>query len=211
MTPIELTDNGLLDNLPLLTQVADEDAPDDLPTLTEVVTDETTGETTSHPTKQPEDGCQVVGYSHSTRLSKDDSQVAGYEGQTEPSRGLQPNADREIPVPENETSHAHFPLPNPLGETTSHSTRLRETAAKSLVIPQAGEGANESLREFHVSEEEVQRLLRRLETHLENRFANKLSVNLEQLQRQAIDHAVSELKAELPELLREMLNTPLHP
>ena len=41
--------------------------------------DETTDETTSHPTKQPEDGCQVVGYSHSTRLSKDDSQVAGYE------------------------------------------------------------------------------------------------------------------------------------
>jgi hypothetical protein len=40
--------------------------------------DETTGETTSHPTKQPEDGCQVVGYSHSTSLSKDDSQVAGY-------------------------------------------------------------------------------------------------------------------------------------
>ena len=32
---------------------------------------------------------------------------------------------------------------NPLGETTSHSTRLQKTAAKSLVIPQAGEGANE--------------------------------------------------------------------
>jgi hypothetical protein len=28
-------------------------------------TDEATDETTSHPTKQPEDGCQVVGYSHS--------------------------------------------------------------------------------------------------------------------------------------------------
>jgi len=57
-------------------------------------TDMTTGETTSHPTKQPEDGCQVVGYSHltklanyanqvigyshSTRLSKDDNQVVGY-------------------------------------------------------------------------------------------------------------------------------------
>jgi len=43
---------------------------------------------------------------------------------------------------------ARFPHPNPLDETTSHSTRLQETAAKSLVIPQAGEGANESLREF---------------------------------------------------------------
>jgi hypothetical protein len=175
MTPIELTDNGLLDNLPLLTQVADEDAPDDLPTLTEVVTDETTGETTSHPTKQPEDGCQVVGYSHSTRLSaekllaghpKDDSRVAGYEGQTEPASGLQPDADREIPAPE----------------------------AAASCTP---------------NEEEVQRLLRRLETHLENRFAHKLSANLEQLQRQAIDQAVSELKAELPELLRNALNA--HP
>ena len=39
-----------------------------------------------------------------------------------------------------------IPLPNPLGETTSHSTRLQETAAKSQVIPQAGEGANEALR-----------------------------------------------------------------
>jgi len=43
---------------------------------------------------------------------------------------------------------ARSPLPNPLGKTTSHSTRLPNTAAKSLVIPQAGEGANESLREF---------------------------------------------------------------
>ncbi len=34
------------------------------------------------------------------------------------------------------------PLPNPLNETTSHSTKLQKTAAKSLVIPQAGEGAN---------------------------------------------------------------------
>ena len=34
------------------------------------------------------------------------------------------------------------PLPNPLDETTSRSTRLQETAAKSLVIPQAGEGTN---------------------------------------------------------------------
>jgi nitrogenase molybdenum-iron protein NifN len=37
---------------------------------------------------------------------------------------------------------AHCPLPNPLGETTSHSTKLPKTAAKSLVIPQVGEGTN---------------------------------------------------------------------
>ena len=148
MTPIELTDNGLLDNLPLLTQVADEDAPDDLPTLTEIVTDETT--------------------SHSTRLSKDDSQVAGYEGQTEPATVLQPDADREIPAPE---------------------------AAITASCP--------------LNEEEMQRLLRRLETHLENMFTHKLSINLEQLQRQAVEQAVGELKAELPELLRNALNA--HP
>jgi hypothetical protein len=34
-----------------------------------------TGETASHPTKQPKDGCQVIGYSQSTKLSKNDSQV----------------------------------------------------------------------------------------------------------------------------------------
>ena len=46
----------------------------------------TTDETISHPTKQPEDGCQVVGYSHltgkttsqSTKPSKNDGKVAGY-------------------------------------------------------------------------------------------------------------------------------------
>ncbi|MDO8465173.1 MAG: cation-transporting P-type ATPase [Gallionella sp.] len=47
------------------------------------------------------------------------------------------------------------PLPNPLDETTSHSTRLQTTAAKSLVIPQAGEGANESLRELYVDESQL--------------------------------------------------------
>jgi|ERR1035437_7012920 hypothetical protein len=60
-------------------------------------------------------------------------------------------------TPDNETHHARFPHPNPLDETTSHSTRPPKTAAKSLVIPQAGRAkrgrrsrANELLREFHV-------------------------------------------------------------
>jgi len=48
--------------------------------------------------------------------------------------------------------HTRCPLPTPLDETTSHSTKLPKTAAKSLVIPQAGEGANESLRESHVND-----------------------------------------------------------
>ena len=37
MNLIELPDDGLLDNLPLLIRVADEDVPDELPTLTEIV------------------------------------------------------------------------------------------------------------------------------------------------------------------------------
>jgi hypothetical protein len=41
-------------------------------------------------------------------------------------------------IPDDKTRHARFPLPSPLDETTSHSTRLPKTAAKSLVIPQAG-------------------------------------------------------------------------
>ena len=36
-----------------------------------------------------------------------------------------------------------LPLSNSLSETTSHSTRLPKTAAKSLVIPQAGEEVSE--------------------------------------------------------------------
>jgi hypothetical protein len=131
---------SLPDNLPLLTQVADEDVPDDLPTLTEVVTE------------------------------------------------AQPDPNREAPAAGNEASHARFPLPNP--------------------PPQAGEGANESLREFHINEEEMQRLLQRLEAHLENAFARKLSLNLEQLQRQAVEQVVNELKAELPQLLRDALSDP---
>ena len=44
-----------------------------------------------------------------------------------------------------------IPLPSPLDETTSHSTKLPNTAAKSLVIPQAGEGDKASLREFYIN------------------------------------------------------------
>ncbi|MFZ2300259.1 MAG: nucleoside-diphosphate sugar epimerase/dehydratase [Gallionella sp.] len=66
----------------------------------------------------------------------------------------QPNGHGRNAAPDNETCHARSPLPNPMGETTSHSTRLQTTAAKSLVIPQAGEGASESLREFHVNSQQ---------------------------------------------------------
>ncbi len=48
----------------------------------------------------------------------------------------------------NPNGHARSPHLNPLGEATSHSTWLQTPAAKSLVIPQAGEEAIESLREI---------------------------------------------------------------
>jgi len=55
-------------------------------------------------------------------------------------------ADAVIRVEDTQTIDSGFPHPNPLGETTSHSTRLQTTAAKSLVTPE-GEGANVSPRE----------------------------------------------------------------
>ena len=45
---------------------------------------------------------------------------------------------------DDETSHGRFPV-----GTTSHSAMQQTDAAKSRVIPQAGEGANESPRELH--------------------------------------------------------------
>ncbi len=53
------------------------------------------------------------------------------------------------------SSHTASPLPNPLDKTTSHSTRLHTAAAKSLVIPQAGEGANKPLRGIDSNESEL--------------------------------------------------------
>lgn len=58
-----------------------------------------------------------------------------------------------------------------------------------------------------ISGEEMQKLLRQLETHLETALTQKLGLHIEQLQRQAIEQAVGELKAALPELLRNALST----
>jgi nitrogen fixation protein NifQ len=54
-------------------------------------------------------------------------------------------------LPDYETCHARPPHLNPLDETTSHSTKLPKAAAKSLVIPQAGEETIESLSELFVN------------------------------------------------------------
>jgi len=55
-------------------------------------------------------------------------------------------------IHENETCHARFP-----DGTTSHSTKLPKDGNQVAgyhpnPLPQAGEGANESLREFHVDD-----------------------------------------------------------
>jgi len=62
-----------------------------------------------------------------------------------------------------------------------------------------------------LSEEEMQQLLRQLESRLEVVFTQKLSLHLERLQRLAVKQAVNEFRAALPELLREILNTPPKP
>jgi len=76
-------------------------------------------------------------------------------------------------APDDETRHARFPHPNPLDDTTSHSTKLPKAAAKSLVIPQVGEGANVSLREFHVSDDGAAQI-ERVVTHWYRQEAERL-------------------------------------
>ncbi len=85
--------------------------------------------------------------------------------------GVEPNGHGEsLPRIMTQRFAMAVPLsPSPLGETTSHSTRLQTTAAKSLVIPRAlkdsdplrakaraesyaGEGDEVSLREFYVNQ-----------------------------------------------------------
>ncbi|MGC2047442.1 MAG: rRNA maturation RNase YbeY, partial [Gallionella sp.] len=62
--------------------------------------------------KQPEDGCQVVGYSHSTKLSKVDSQVAGSSALPFSGKGSVVNGDVVIcaPVVEKEAAEQHKDL-----------------------------------------------------------------------------------------------------
>ena len=48
---------------------------------------------------------------------------------------------------------AQRPSPYPLDKTTSHSTRLPKTAAKSLVIPPAGEGIGAASFTHQLNEE----------------------------------------------------------
>ncbi len=66
--------------------------------------------------------------------------------------GNVPNGHGKRSTPDNETSHARFP-----DGPTSHSTRLPKDSNQVAAylpnpLPQAGEGANESLRVFHVNQ-----------------------------------------------------------
>lgn len=62
-----------------------------------------------------------------------------------------------------------------------------------------------------LSEEEIQQLLKLLESRMEVVFTQKLSQHLEKLQRLAVRQAVNEFRAALPDLLHEILNTPPKP
>lgn len=59
-----------------------------------------------------------------------------------------------------------------------------------------------------LSDEEIQQLLRLLESRLEVVFSQKLSLHLEKLQRLAVKQAVNEFRAALPDMVREILNAP---
>jgi glutathione synthase/RimK-type ligase-like ATP-grasp enzyme len=60
------------------------------------------------------------------------------------------NGHGECAAHDNDTRDARFPLSSSLDETTSHSTKLQNTATKSLVTPE-GERDNVSLRDDHVT------------------------------------------------------------
>lgn len=62
-----------------------------------------------------------------------------------------------------------------------------------------------------LSEEQLQQLLKQLETHLEAVFTQSLSLHLEKLQHLAVKQAVGEFRAALPQMLRDTLNTPPRP
>lgn len=69
-----------------------------------------------------------------------------------PARQRKTGEEMRYRAREEGAAHAQSPLPNPLDDTTSHSTKLPKAPAKSLVIPRAGEGGKDSLREFYVND-----------------------------------------------------------
>lgn len=95
-----------------------------------------------------------------------------------------------------------IPAGSPPTTLTIDETTLNNLPMLTEVVPGSGNGLPREL-----NDDEIQRLMRQLETRLEIMFTQKLSLHLEQLQRQAIDQALDELKAELPELLQDALNT----
>lgn len=56
-----------------------------------------------------------------------------------------------------------------------------------------------------LSEEQIQQLLKQIESRLDDVFTQKLNLHLERLQRLAIKQAISEFRAALPQLLRDIL------
>jgi len=69
-----------------------------------------------------------------------------------PAKLRKPGKEMRYRAHPEDAAHVHSPLPNSLDDTTSHSTKLQKAAAKSLVIPRAGEGGKDSLREFYVND-----------------------------------------------------------
>lgn len=93
-------------------------------------------------------------------------------------------------------SSAPARTPQTMGEATLNSLPILTEFAKVSSVPLPHD----------INADEMQQLLRQLESHIEMLFTQKLALHLEQIQRQAIDLALDELKAELPALVRDAMH-----
>lgn len=188
MIDIVQPDSDLSDNLPLLTQVVEEEALDDIPTLTEIVAEADSKDRQFTP------------------LAVQENMAGTTEAVAEPPAV----SDQKTCATENVM--ADDDLLSLLESVETEIPHRNNDATDISTIPQT---ALSSPRTFN--DEEMQHLLLQLETHIETVLKEKLSLDtiftkkltqqLEQLQQMAITQAVDELKAELPEILRNALNT----
>jgi len=187
MTDIVQPDNDLSDNLPLLTQVVEEEALDDIPTLTEIVAETDSNDRQFTPLAVQENMAD-------TTEAVVESPVASDQ---------ETGATKNVIADDDLLSLLEF-VETEMPRRNDGTTGISTTPEAALSPPRA------------FNDEEMQHLLHQLETHIETVLKEKLSLDtiftkkltqqLEQLQQMAITQAVDELKAELPEILHNALN-----
>jgi len=183
-----MTDSSNLADLPLLTDIIEDEGVNTLPVLTELVAVENLS---SLPILT-----DVVDEGNSDTLPVL-TEVIATTKTARTSEKLTPKERRPAPAPA--PARAYDEAVDSSIQTGSHIA-----PAEAIGAPLVGaEPAPPALNEF-----EIQQLLSRVDSHLTTMFAEKLSYHLEALQRQAVTQAMDELKTELPNLLRDALNTP---